>query len=157
MQFPKIQSYNLEGRKYQLPEDFEGEVNLLLIAFHRWQQQEVDTWVPFARQLLRENPSFRYYEIPTINRSIPLFRMWLDNAMRLGIPDRQAREATITLYLDKLAFRKSLAIPNETNIQALLVNRAGEILWRSKGQFSEDKGQSLRQVIEGLKKAALES
>ncbi len=148
MQFPQVSGSNLEGRRYRLPNDLEGEINLLFIPFQRWHQEWVDTWVPFARQLQAEQPGFRYYELPTLPRMNPLYRMSLDYGMKMGILDRAAREATITLYLDKESYRKALEIPDEETVIVMLVNRRGEILWRSEGPFDARKGESLRRVLE---------
>ena len=48
MHIPTMSGFNLERRKYTLPEDLEGEMNLLLVPFQRWQQLLVDTWAPLA-------------------------------------------------------------------------------------------------------------
>lgn len=146
--FPKVRGANLERRPFTLPDDFEGEINLVLIAFKREQQTDIDTWIPTARQLGRSHPGFRYYELPTISRGVPLARWWLDDAMRAGIPDPEARAATITLYLDKRAFRTALALPSEETIYALLVDRAGRVLWRAEGGWTEEKGHAIQQVVE---------
>jgi hypothetical protein len=145
--FPSVSGSNLEGRRFRLPGDLEGEVNLLFIPFQRWHQDWVDTWVPFARQLLAEIPGFRYYELPTLPRMNPLYRMSLDMGMKMGIPDRAAREATITLYLDKDAYRQALDIPGEDTVVVLLVDRRGAILWRTEGPFEQAKATELREYL----------
>lgn len=147
MQFPRVEGSNLEGRKFTLPGDLEGERNLLFIPFQRWHQAWVDTWVPFARQLSETVPGLRYYELPTLPRMNPIYRMSLDYGMKMGIPDRAAREATITLYLDKEAYRSALAIPTEETVVTLLVTRNGEILWRTEGPFTPEKGASLTSLL----------
>lgn len=147
MRFPSVTGSSLEGQEYQLPDNFEGELNLVLIAFQRWQQDEIDSWLPLAQMLAAELPDFYYYELPTIYRGNPLFRLWLDTVMRSGIPDRKARAATITLYLDKPQFRQLLGLPTEDTIYALLVKRGGEILWRSEGRCTEQKQQALNEAI----------
>ena len=43
--FPIVKASNLEKRELSLPADFEGERNLLLVAFEREQQKNVDTWL----------------------------------------------------------------------------------------------------------------
>jgi hypothetical protein len=68
--------------------------------------------------------------------------------MRMGIPNKKAREVTITLYLDKQAFRKALDMPDEERIYVLLVNRKGEVLWRIEGPFKEEKGRDLKHALE---------
>ena len=56
MQFPAVTGSNLQREKLSLPEDFQGKLNLVLVAFQQWQQREVDSWIPFARQLERSHP-----------------------------------------------------------------------------------------------------
>lgn len=146
--FPRVKGANLERRAFTLPNDFAGERNLVLIAFKREQQFEIDTWLPAAKRLVQEHPEVRYYELPTISRGVPLARWWLDSAMRAGIPDRAAREATITLYVDKRAFRDALKLPTEEMIYALLVGRDGRVLWRDEGSYTEDKGQRLARILD---------
>jgi len=147
MIFPLVQSENLEGRLFTLPKDLEGEFNVLFIAFQREQQIDIDSWLPFVKQQVKQYPALAYYELPTIYRGNPFFRWGLNAGMRMGIPDKKAREVTITLYLDKKAFRKALNIPVEERIYVLLVNNKGEVLWRVEGPFDEEKGRDLKQVI----------
>ncbi len=149
VRFPTIRAKNLEREKFELPGDFEGERNLCLVAFQRWQQEEVDTWLEWLEgSSLEDAPGFAYYELPTLNKSSKLFERFLDEGMRSGIPSRKARERTITLWTDKKAFKRALEIPNERTIQVLLVDREGNVLWRTAGRFTEEKGKSLRHAVE---------
>ena len=148
MVFPFVRGENLEGRAFTLPADLKGAYNLLFIAFQRDQQIDINSWLPFAKQLVKEYPALAYYELPTIYRGHPLFRWWLNTGMRMGIPDKKAREVTITLYLDKHTFRKALDMPDEERIYVLLVNRKGEVLWQVEGPFNEEKGRDLKHALE---------
>jgi hypothetical protein len=67
--------------------------------------------------------------------------------MRAGIPDPVARERTITLYLDKDAFRGALQLATEEDIQALLLDRQGRVLWRAEGILTPDKAASLEAAV----------
>jgi hypothetical protein len=146
-----VSGSNLQREKLTLPRDFQGELNLVLIAFQQWQQRQVDAWIPFARQLEKDHPAVRYYELPTIQRLNTLARTFINEGMRAGIPDLVARERTITLYLDKKAFREALQLPGEDDIHVLLLDRQGWVLWRAEGAFTPDKGESLAAAIrEGL-------
>ena len=145
--FPTIRASNLEGKDFTLPEDFEGQWNLLFVAFERHQQEDVDTWTPHARHLCEADSSLRLYELPTIRRGNPIMRWMINRGMASGIHDPQARAATITLYLDKTEFRRSLAIESEAEITVLLVGRDGGIRWRGIGTWSADKEESLRRVL----------
>lgn len=148
MQFPAVTGSNLQRKKLDLPQDFQGDLNLVFIAFQQWQQDQVDTWIPFARQLEEIHSGVRYYELPTIQRLNVLARTFVNEGMRAGIPDPVARARTITLYLDKGSFRQALQLPHEDDIYVLLLNRKGKVLWRAEGAFTPDKGDSLKAEIE---------
>jgi hypothetical protein len=89
--FPRLIASNLEKRTFTLPDDFEGSRNLLLVAFQREQQQQVDTWLREMKQFEGLDPEFRYYELPTIQSPNRLVRWFIDTGMRRDIPDKKAR------------------------------------------------------------------
>jgi hypothetical protein len=148
MQFPVVTGANLLRKKITLPDGFEGDLNILFIAFQRWQQDTVDTWIPLAKQLEQAHEGVRYYELPTIQRLNVLAHTFINEAMRAGIPDPTARERTITLYIDKVAFRQALELPHEDDIYVLLVDRQGQVLWWTEGAFAPEKGDSLALTIQ---------
>jgi len=148
--FPSVESQDLDKRLVKLPKDFAGERNLVVIAFQRQQQKDVDTWLDVKKRFETIDPALRYYELPTLARLNPLARWFIDNGMRGGIPSHEQRARTITLYLDKEPFRAALGLGDESSIYVLLLDREGNILWRSQGNFDESKGQSLEQTLERL-------
>jgi len=148
MQFPTVSGSNLHRKTLTLPQDFEGEFNLVLIAFQQWQQTQVDTWIPFAKQLEDAHPGLWYYELPTIRQLNVLARTFINEGMRAGLPDPVVRERTITLYLDKDEFRQALQLPHEDHIYVLLLDRQGQVLWRAEGAFTPEKGGSLKTRLE---------
>lgn len=146
--FPVVSGFNLERREFVFPRDFEGEHNLVLIPFQRYQQELVDTWIPAAQQIEAEFPGFIYYELPTLTGMSTLYRTFLNEGMRAGIPDQTARQRTITLYLDKEMFKNGLDIPSENDIYLFLVDRDGKILWRMTGEYTPEKTSELIKVLE---------
>lgn len=150
LQFPRVEGSNLEGRRFLLPTGFEAELNVVIIAFRREQQADVDTWLPFlAEQKVRER-GVRVYELPTLSRSYRMVRNFIDGGMARGIPAKATREATITLYIDKSPFKKALAISNEDPIVAMVVARDGRVLWRADGRFTNAAGAELAAALEVL-------
>jgi hypothetical protein len=146
--FPALKSETLEKRAVQLPQDFQGERNLLFIAFEREQQKDIDTWLTQMKRYADRDKGFRYYEIPTIEKMNRLMRWFINTGMRNGIPDKKARERTITLYIDKEPFKKSLQIPDEKKIYAMVVDRLGNVLWRATGPYNEASGNGLWEFLE---------
>jgi hypothetical protein len=148
MQFPNVHGSNLMRHKINLPQDFEGELNIVLIAFQQWQQKLVNTWIPAAEHLEAEFMGLQYYELPTIHSMSYISKVFINEGMRAGIPGPKSRQRTITLYLDKERFREALEIASEDTITIFLVDKGGEVLWRSEGAYEPDKGKAFRQAIE---------
>jgi len=156
VQFPQVSGANLDRKRLALPQDFEGQANILLIAFQQWQQGEVNTWVPAAQQLEAAYPTIRYYELPTIRNMNRLAQAFINGGMRAGIPDHLARVRTITLYLDKNTFRQALDLPDEDHIYLLLLGGDGQVLWRERGVFTAEKGAALKVQLEQVLSEAKE-
>ena len=149
-QFPRVKGSNLEGKRFALPTDFEAEYNVVVVAFRREQQADVDSWLPFLRQQKVLARGVRVYELPTLSRSYRWMRGFIDGGMARGIPEKATREVTITLYIDKTPFKQALAISTEDRIVTLIVARDGRVLWRADGRFSPASGAELSAALDSL-------
>lgn len=147
-QFPEVSGYNLDRRNFSFPSDFEGDLNLLIVAFKQNHQSTVNTWLPHVQELEREFPGMVYYELPTIKEMSLISRTFINEGMRAGIPDQTARERTVTLYINKERFNAALNIPDEEDIQLFLVDRSGQIIWREKGGFDGEKARLLQEILQ---------
>ncbi|MEO5815200.1 MAG: hypothetical protein ABIT20_07965 [Gemmatimonadaceae bacterium] len=147
--FPVVEGSNLEGRSMTLPADFGGDLNVVLVAFQRDQQADVDTWTPALKTMASERPGLRVYELPTLGRRYRLIRGFIDGGMRSGIPDSTVRAATITLYIDKDSFKRPLGIESEDSIHVFLVERGGVIRWRGQGAYTPELGRQLSAAVGG--------
>ena len=146
--FPTVSGFNLNRQEFTFPEDLAGELNILFVPFLQQQQLVVNTWLPFAQEMEAAFPGVVYYELPTIDEMPSLSRMFVNEGMRAGIPDETARERTVTLYIDTGEFMEATAIRGKDEVHILLVNRSGDILWRTAGRFDEAKGQTLLEAVE---------
>ena len=72
---------------------------------------------------------------------------FINNGMRGGIPDKEQRARTITLYIDKEQFKKSLGLGSEDQIYAVLIDKSGKVIWNEAGLYSETKGKSLEAAL----------
>ncbi len=147
VKFPTVTSDNLERTTFTLPRDFAGERNVVFVAFLQKQQKDVDSWVPFVKPLVGRTPGTEFYEIPTIKRMVAPMRWMINSGMRGGIDDLGARERTITLYIDKEPFKRSLAITDENTLHVMIIDRDGRVLWRTTGPFSAAKGTELEAAL----------
>jgi hypothetical protein len=149
--FPVVSGYNLDRQEFEFPRDFAGEYNLVIVAFQRYHQNIVNTWIPFVQEVEIFHPGFVYYELPTIQSLPALSRSFINEGMRAGIPNQIARERTVTLYLDKTVFRTALEIPDERDIHLLLVDREGNLLWRETGVYTDAKANDLVDFLQQQK------
>ena len=146
-QFPAIQATNLDNAKLHLPQDFAGQLNLVVISFAREQQQQVDTWIPAARQIQSGHSNFSYYELPATARENLLYRWWFDAALRSNTTDKELRRRILTAYVSKRNFRKSLHIADEKHAVAVLVDRSGKVYWSAEGSCTEQEKAALLSTL----------
>lgn len=145
--FPALVTSDLNGATQRLPQGLPGELKLFLIAYQREQQADVDPWMRLALALEGAHPGFRVYELPTLSAEWGAAASFIDGGMRRGIPDPGARARTLTLYLDKAAFNRTLALPSEDQVYALLVDAAGDVVWRGAGQLDDAAGAALTDEV----------
>jgi hypothetical protein len=141
--FPSVTGYSLNKDKVIFPSGMQGQTDLLLISFAPEQQNEIDSWLPAAQALQHANFQFRWYELPISNKENFVFRWWQTSSIRSDQSDPETWPWIVPLFVDRHSFRHDLAIPNEKQVVALLVNRQGQILWRASGPMTLDKRTSL--------------
>jgi hypothetical protein len=156
MTFPTVNGSNLLREKLTLPRDFQGRFNLVFIPFEQWQQMEVDSWMALAKELEEQFDGLVYYELPTIQSRNTLYKMFINEGMRAGIPNPKTRERTITLYLEKADFRSALGMLDEEHIYILVVDRQGNEFFRARGPYSREGDVALRQALLQLTQKAKE-
>ena len=145
--FPNVSGSSLDGRRFNLPRDLKGRVNIVIIAFRREQTDIIEQWATPLKEIMRADPSLEVYELPTLSRGYSPFRWWIDGGMRAGIVDEEARRRTITIYTNKRNFKVQLGIPNEETIYIFLVGKDGRIITRVQGDFTDEKHQQLQNAI----------
>ena len=150
MTFPTVTGSNLLREKQCLPQDFKGRFNLVFIAFQQWQQMEVDSWMPTASELEAQFTGLLYYELPTLDKRDFLYRFFLNEGMRAGIPNAKARQRTITLYLNKTAFRRTQKMPEEQHIYIFLLDQQGNEFFRARGSYQPEHETALRELLTKL-------
>ena len=68
--------------------------------------------------------------------------------MRSGIPDRETRAATVTLYTGVKAFTRALGIQTTRQIAVLVVTPAGEVLAHVSGRYAAEAAASINKVLD---------
>ena len=151
--FPALQARNLESVVHDLPDAFAGDPSVVIIAFERHQQREVDTWVPWLGGLRERLPGLEVYELPAIKRRWLLARGFIDGGMRAGIPDLDTRQRTLTAYTDVGALTGALRIDSTNTIALFVVARSGKIEWSGRGAYESDAAADLERAAAAARRA----
>jgi hypothetical protein len=110
----------------------------------------MNSWIDLAKEMEEQTPGLVYYELPTIQSRNPLYQMFINEGMRAGIPNQTTRQRTVTLYLDKPAFLAALELSDEEHIYVLLVDRQGNVLFRTRGPYNPQESARLHHTVQGL-------
>jgi hypothetical protein len=148
--FPSVQGDNLNFRPMQIPSGLDAQYNIVMVAFKQWQQRDVNTWLPLAKELSGEHANVEFYELPTISARWGIARGWVDGGMRSGIPDISARERTITIYTDTEKFRELAGIEDPNQIWTGIVDREGKVYWTRRGPATQEALAELRAFVRTL-------
>ncbi|NJP07115.1 MAG: hypothetical protein HC837_16600 [Chloroflexaceae bacterium] len=146
--FPPLEARNLEGRGFRLPQDFGGEQNLAMVAFQRWHQGLIDSWMPYLTSLQQTYDRFQVYELPTLSFMYTLMRPIIDGGMSAAIPNKATREHTLTMYTDVNRVVRSLGLSDTSTIGLFLVERGGRIIWHGQGGYDEHQAAALKQALD---------
>lgn len=144
--FPELESKTLSGKKVKIPDDLEGEINLISVAFVREAQAMLDSWVEPFQDMCEGKSS---YELPMIDGYFwKIFSGFIDEGMKAGIPERK-HEYVITYYGDTSKFREKLDMDDKRLGYVFLLDQDGKIVWSGKG-FADEK--YLNEMAKHLKK-----
>lgn len=145
--FPRLDARNLNGRRFRLPDDLEGEINVLLVGFEIRHQAPMDSWLPAIEALAASRPGLRVYELVPVARALLPARPVIDGGMVAGIPDPAARARTLTAYTDLGAFIAALGLPDARDIALFLVERGGRIRWGGWGGYDPGLAGELAEAM----------
>jgi hypothetical protein len=150
MRFPRIIAHDLEGRRYELPDELPEGPRIVLVAFQRWHTILLAGWQAPLERLVEEHPGTTLWEVPALSRLYAPARPYIDGGMRAGIPDPEARRQTLTSYTDLRALGSALELPSFDTVYAFLLDAAGEIVWRAAGEADEGRIAEIAVALDAL-------
>ncbi len=141
---------DLEGTELTLPGAFEGERNVVILAFDMRHQRLVDSWVPWLEQRAEQDPSLRFYEVPTISTGWRPLRGWIDGGMTRAIPDPAVRRRTLTAYVPLGPISAELGITDTSDIWLFVVDAGGLLHWRGRGAMRDETASELAEALDRM-------
>ncbi|RMF80317.1 MAG: hypothetical protein D6737_08410 [Chloroflexi bacterium] len=145
IRFPSVRGANLNTETRNLPDDFSGAFNLVVVSFEEEQTERAVDWLPTAEALQTQYENFAFYNVPVLPASIPApIRLVINAGLIAAIPDEMLREISVVLFLEDVdEFTAALDITSRDELAVLLLNDVGEVVWRESGDFTAAKGAAL--------------
>jgi hypothetical protein len=145
--FPSVAGVALSGTPFRIPEDLLGAPALLLCAYRRGTQADIDRWAAFAG---RELTRLAVFELPIIPAIVwrPL-QGWIDGGMRGGVP-RVQWSRVVTLYEDGAKARAFLGDGGGDRAQVVLLDAAGVVAFHDAGGFRATSAHRLAAALAAL-------
>lgn len=133
-----------------LPDDLEGDVNLLFVAFRMRHQRDVDRWLTELGDVETSHEGLAVYEVPLLVRYPSFYRRWIDDGMRSGIPDPRTRSRTVTVYTNRRRFLDEVGLADESEILAVLLDKEGRMVWTHVGPETQEALHDLSATLTRL-------
>jgi len=129
--FPDVVAESLAGTQESIPDSARGKVTLVVVAFLRESQAQLDSWLePFIARF-GSRKDFMFYEVPMISSGYKFMRLMIDGGMRAGIPNEKHRHV-VTMYGDVEKYKNALNLDPRFG-HAFVLDREGIIRWQGKG------------------------
>jgi len=142
--FPSVMGETLAQEPVVTPDDFRGDVALLLIGYKQDSQFDIDRWLiglDMTRTLVD------VYEIPTIQGLFPrMFSTTINNGMRAGIP-KPLWKGVITVYQDGERVQAFTGNDKPNNARVVLLDKSGHVVYFYDEGFSVDALNQLRLAL----------
>ncbi len=155
--FPSVEGRTLLGERLVLPGQLPADRTLVVVAFQRWHQAQVDRWieravaagVPATTRGGPSSPPVAVVEVPVLSTRWRPVRPVIDGGMTAGIRDPDVLARTITVYTGVGAFRAALGIPDASQVHALVVERTGAVLARGHGEPGDHDWETVAAALAG--------
>lgn len=145
---PSVEGSSLSRQRIRLPEHVAGKPAVLLVAYRRGAQEDVDRWMSF---LANNWPQVPLYEVPTIAGALwrPLAG-WIDSGMRGGVPDDKW-SSVVTLYGEDAArLRDFLGDQRGYSTSVVVLDAKGQVVWLNAEGYSDERGRELSEILRRL-------
>lgn len=122
--FPTITGFSLDEKEWELPQEWNDQVTLILAGYVQDSQFDIDRWLI---GLDMKKVVVAVYELPTIKGLVPrMISSRINEGMRSGIP-KQLWSKVITIYKDGAKIQKFTGNENPRNARVILLDKKGMI------------------------------
>ncbi len=147
--FPEIKGELLSSKAITLPDHCKGKVSVLIIAFKRGTQNQIDTWTQPLMKEFSICSDFRFIEVPMISNFYSWLSHYIDNGMRGGIAEPMHKNV-MTYYGPLNSYYDYFDVQDKKLCYLFLLDKEGRIQFLTKGEAKPGDLSVLLQKIKIL-------
>jgi hypothetical protein len=145
--FPHVTGESLTRERVTIPDAYRGKNTLLLVGYTQRAQFDIDRWI---LGVLQADIPVEIVEVPTIAGMMPhMVQGFINNGMRSGIPQNDWA-SVVTVYEDAPKIIELLGNERPQSAYAVLLDRAGVVVWSSNIGYSASQIMTLKQTVQKL-------
>ncbi|WP_321278979.1 hypothetical protein [Marinifilum fragile] len=148
-QFPTIHGELLSHKEISLPDHCRGKVSLLIVAFKRGTQPQIDSWTKPVLKEFSMYDEFRFIEIPMISNFYSWISNYIDNGMRKGIVPSMHKNV-MTYYGSLSDYYTYFGVEDKSLCYVFLLDKEGNIQFIDQGESQSHKSMLLIDKIKTL-------
>lgn len=135
---PSVEARSLAKEQLGLPQDLQGQKNLVVISFERSQSDDLATWSETLTTVRGEREDVDSYVLLVMGDLPRALRVVIETAMRGQIKDDEGRERFLLMYGDRDAFVADMGIDDTSSLLVVVLDAAGRPLWQARGPRTDE-------------------
>jgi hypothetical protein len=143
---PAMQAKRLNQQPFSFPQGLPAVRTLALVAFERGHRAEIESWINGLQ--LREDSSIAWLKMPVLDDpGSDSARGDIERSMRARHEAEVDRARLVPVFTNRDAFMRAAGLSGSGHAWVLVLGRDGQVLARVEGEYSEQKGQTLRETL----------
>jgi hypothetical protein len=143
---PALHAKRLNQQPIVLPQGLPAGRTLALVAFERGHRDEIESWIKGMQ--LRESDAISWLKMPVLDDPGSESAR---NSIESGILARHSTETDrarlVPVFTNREAFMRAAGMSGSDHAWVLVIGRDGQVLARAEGQYTQEKGEALRQTL----------
>jgi hypothetical protein len=143
---PAVNAKRLNQQPIALPEGLPAGRTLALVAFQRGHRDEIESWIKGME--LKENGPIQWLKIPVLDDpGSETARSDIEKRILARHSALVDQSRLVPVFTNREAFIRAAGLSSSDHAWVLVIGRDGQVLARVEGEFSEEKGQALRETL----------
>jgi hypothetical protein len=151
IKFPQIQSTTLSGQDVKLPDDVEGTITLVAVAFSQKAEKDLEAWFHPLFEVVMDNPfrEVQVFFIPMLKGLNQNAAKQIENRMKKDIHS-DWHEYIILYKGDTKDFISEAGITNTEIPYFFVLDKEGKITYVTSGPYNRKKLEDLDDALYGF-------